>query len=348
MVGQMISNRSILTTLLTVVVFCCGITPAFAAKPVEPWCGEPGDPTHPLSFEAMARGALLPPEIRTHPTKAVQAISKVFEQQQNELELSNKAVADDPYLRAFREILEKQIAGENLKRYFQFTEGDSGDELILPPEKEPLEFDCENETPAKLVGINQQKTNIGYAAYLVFVVLSEQLKAFDQIYSTRVEERAGEYERYLKDGLAMWPWELAVNGWGQDYNDLFTAAPRWQWVVARPSAGFEIFWPNRSEARLEASIGVEPLGFVRYTDSSYKNWWGLSTLVVLGTDDNGAGLGGLIRYNNYSLGIVKREDIDDPYLFLSFDLYGMLEDTKTRISKADEEIKQLKQSWMPK
>jgi hypothetical protein len=346
MVGQMISNRSILKTLLTVVVFCCGITPAFAAEPVAAWCEEPGDPNHPLSFEAMTLGALLPLEIRTHPTKAVQAISDVFEQQQNELELSNKAVADDPYLRAFREILEKQIAGENRQEYFRFTPGDSSDDLILPSEDEALEFDCENETPAKLMGIdsNPQKANIGYAAYLVTVVLSEQLESFDKIYSTRVEERAGEYERYLKDGLAMWPWELAVNGWGQDYNDLFTAAPRWQWVVARPSAGFEIVWPNRKEARLEASIGVEPLGFVRYTDSSYKNWWGLSTLVVLGTDDNGAGLGGLIRYNNYSLGIVKREDIDDPYLCLSFDLYGKLEDTKTRISKADEELKQLKQS----
>ena len=263
MVGQMISNRSILKALLTVVVFCCGITPAFAAEPVAAWCEEPGDPNHPLSFEAMTLGALLPLEIRTHPTKAVQAISDVFEQQQKELMRSDKATAGDPVkLQAFRNILKKQIGSGKLRNHFEFTEADSGDILEWPKEGESLEFDCETEKPSGLVKNNPQKANIGYAARLVFVILGEQLQSADEIYSRHVDQRAGEYESYLKDGLAMWPWELAVNGWGQDYSDLFKAAPRWQWVVARPSAGFEIVWPNRKEARLEASIGVEPLGFV--------------------------------------------------------------------------------------
>ena len=68
---------------------------------------------------------------------------------------------------------------------------------------------------------------------------------------------------------------------------------------------------------------------------------------MLGSDDNGAGLGGLIRYNNYSLGIVKREDIDDTYLYLSFDLYDKIEDTKSRISQAEDKLEQLKESWNP-
>lgn len=346
----MVDKMAIVKTLLTVAFLFFGIIPAFSA--VTPWCGEEGDPNHPLSFEAMARGALLPPEIRTHPVKAVQAISDVFKQQQKKLMLSDKAVAEDrdklEQLQAFSNILEKQIADGNLKDHFQFSQRDAGDVLVWPTEQKKLVFDCDNEKPASLVVSDPQKANIGYAAYLVFVVLSEQLQKFDEIYDKRVEERANEYERYLKDGLAMWPWELAVNGWGQDYNDLFTEAPRWQWVVARPSAGFELVWANRKEAALEASVGVEPLGFVRYSGSGYKNWWGLSTLVVLGTDDNGAALGGLIRYNNYSLGIVKREDIDDTYLFFSFDLFGKLEDTQTRISEAEEELDHLKKSWMPK
>ncbi len=340
------NNRIMLKTLLTAVIFCCGIAPAFSA--VSPWCGEQGDPDYPLSFEAMARGALLPPEIRAHPGKALQAISNVFEQQQNELLLSDRATAEASVLQAFRRILKKQIAGEPLKNHFHFSQRDSGDVLVWPTEQKELVFDCDNEAPASLVDSDPQKASIGYAAYLVFVVLSKQLQAFDKYYSKQVSVRADEYEGYLKDGLPMWPWELAVNGWGQDYKDLFTEAPRWQWVVARPSAGLELVWPNRKEANLEASLGIEPLGFVRYTDKNFRNWWGLSTLVVLGTDDNGAGLGGLIRYNNYSLGIVKREDIDDIYLFLSFDLYGKLGDTQSRISEAEEELEQLKESWMPK
>ena len=335
------------TALLSILIFFLSITPAFSA--VAPWCDETGDPHHPLSFETMAQGPLLPPEIRRNPIKAVQAISNVFEREQNELMLSGKEAANDPNLLAFRHVLQKQIAGENLKNHFQFSiDPVSGNaKLIWPREGRQLIFDCVTETPTKLVVNNPQKANIGYAASLVFIVLSEQLQQFDKYYSDRVSERANEYQRYLTNGLPMWPWELAINGWGRDYHDLFNAAPRWQWVVFRPSAGFELTWPNRKEAKLEASVGVEPIGFVRYTDDSYKNWWGVSTLVTLGTDDNGAGLGGLIRYNNYSLGVVKREDVDDTYLFFSFDFYDKVRDTEARVSEATQKLKELKQSWMP-
>ncbi|MBI1424241.1 MAG: hypothetical protein GC149_12290 [Gammaproteobacteria bacterium] len=333
--------------VFSVIVFVFGIASAAAA--VSPWCDEAGDPNYPLSFEAMARGALLAPDVRRDPVKAVQAISNVFEREENTLVVSGKAAANDPDVQAFRKVLQAQIGGENLKNYFQFsTDPVSGNaRLIWPKESRQVVFNCASETPGKLIVSNPQKANIAYAASVVFTVLSEQLQSFDKYYSAQVRTRAEEYMHYMTDGLPMWPWELAINGWGQDYQDLFAAAPRWQWVVVRPSVGLELNWPNRKQAKLEASVGVEPIGFVRYTDTSYKHWWGVSTLVTLGTDNNGAGLGGLIRYNNYALGVVRRQDVDDTYVFFSFDLYDKVRDTQARVTEAKQKLEDLKQSWLP-
>lgn len=338
---------SAVRVLLTVIVFIASIAPGYAA--VAPWCDEPGDPHYPLAFEAMAQGPLLSPEVRRNPVKAVQAVSNVFEREETALILSGKAAANDPDVQAFRKVLQAQIGGENRKSYFQFsTDPATGDaRLIWPSEGRKVVFDCASETPTKLISSNPQKANIGYAASLVFTVLSEQLQQFDTYYSAQVSKRADEYMRYMSNGLPMWPWELAINGWGQDYHDLFAGAPRWQWVVLRPSVGLELSWASRKQAKLEASIGVEPIGFVRYTDTSYNNWWGISTLVTLGTDKNGAGLGGLIRYNNYALGVVRREDIDDTYLFFSIDLYDKVRETRSRVSEAKQELEKLKQAWQP-
>ena len=344
---RILTKFSGLTTFLHILVFYFSISPAFSA--VSPWCDEEGNSQYPLSFEVMAQGPLLPPEVRRNPTKAIQVISDIFVREQNELIISGTLSETDPDVQAFRRLLQAQIAGENLKTHFQFSiDPVSGNaKLIWPKENRQLLFDCVEETPKKLISSNPQKANIGYAASLVYTILSKQLQVFDKYYSNKVAQRADEYYRYMSEGLPMWPWELAINGLGEDYNDLFAEAPRWQWVVARPSAGLELIWPNRKQATLEASIGVEPIGFVRYTDKSYKNWWGISTLVTLGTDDNGVGLGGLVRYNNYSLGIIKREDIDDAYLFFSFDLYGKVRDTETRLLEAKHNIEKLKHSWMP-
>lgn len=340
-------NTAIVRAVVSVIVLMVSIVQAYAA--VSPWCSEQGDPNYPLAFEAMAQGALLSPEVRHNPVKAVQAIRNVYEQQETALILSGRAAANDPDAQAFRRILQAQISGENRKSDFQFsTDPASGNaRLIWPGEGRQVVFDCASETPTKLMATNPQKANIGYAANLVFTVLGEQLQAFDTYYSAQVSKRADEYMRYMTNGLPMWPWELAINGWGQDYHDLFAAAPRWQWVVVRPSAGLELSWASRRQAKLEASLAVEPIGFVRYTDTSYKNWWGLSTLVTLGTDNNGAGLGGLIRYNNYALGFVRRENIDDTYVFFSFDLYDKVRDTQTRAAEAKHELENLKQAWRP-
>ena len=104
----------------------------------------------------------------------------------------------------------------------------------------------------------------------------------------------------LKNGLAMWPWELWLNGLRlskKDSDPLF----RTQWVFMRPTAGIEIDTYSQASADLQASVALEPLGFVRYRGEGYSHWWGASVVITASTS-RGAGYGGLFRWDNYVIG----------------------------------------------
>lgn len=321
--------------------------PAWSA--VRPWCKAEGDPTHPLSLEAMSLGPLFDPQVRRDPDRMVRAVYAAYQRQQQAV-MAARGEAPLPETVAFGRLLDKVLAGDRtLLNRFRFKLANRGRINQLVGAEYPagkLEFICADEAPRQLAQTRPQKANIGYTAFLLYVMFNQQLEALVTPYAKQVWKRADAWEAYLTNGLPMWPWELAINSWGEDYADLLKGAPRWQWVVMRPSAGLEIFWPSRKQAQLEASVAVEPIGFVRYTDlESYKEWWGVSALVTLGSADNGVGLGGLIRYNNYALGIVKREDIDDAYVFLSFDLYEQVRETRVRVDEAKAKLDELRQAW---
>lgn len=143
----------------------------------------------------------------------------------------------------------------------------------------------------------------------------------------RVVEQYRDHEALLRNGLPMWPWELWLNGkrlGRSDWEPLF----RTQWVVLRPTAGVEIDARSRAEGDLEASIGIEPLGFVRYRTEDYASWWGASLLVTASTRE-GIGLGGLLRWNDYVLGVTHHESdspakSDGVFIFLGVDLYDLV------------------------
>lgn len=135
------------------------------------------------------------------------------------------------------------------------------------------------------------------------------------------------HEALLANGLPMWPWELWVNGLRlgeSDWEPLF----RTQWVLLRPTVGVAMGTRSRAEADLDASVGIEPLGFVRYRDADYRSWWGVSLLVTSTTRD-GIGLGALLRWNDYVLGVTRhKSDIpgqgDSNFVFVGLDLYRMV------------------------
>ena len=332
---------------LSVVVLLFFLAPAFAA--VKPWCKKEGDPNHPLSLEAMALGPLFDPAIRRDPDRMVEAVYAAWRRQQQAV-MAARGEGPIPEAVAFEAILDRLREGERslLNRFYFKIDRQKRSNKLVGSEYPggALHFRCRDETPRELAQTNPQKANIGYTAFVLQVLFKQQLEAMLTPYAKQVWKRADAYEAYLTNGLPMWPWELAINSWGEDYEDLFRGPPRWQWVVMRPSAGVEIFWPSRKEAELEASLAIEPIGFVRYTDlDNYREWWGLSALVTLGSADNGVGLGGLIRYNNYALGIVRREDIDEAYVFLSFDLYEQVRETRARVDEARAKLEQLRTQW---
>ena len=131
----------------------------------------------------------------------------------------------------------------------------------------------------------------------------------------------------------MWPWELWLNGLrlsDKDADPLF----RTQWVVLRPSAGIEIDLRSQASADLQASVMLEPLGFVRYRGDSYAHWWGAS-LVVTSSTRRGAGIGALLRWDNYVIGLTRHKEEgsepDSTFLMVGVDLYDLVNKKRTEL-----------------
>ena len=152
-----------------------------------------------------------------------------------------------------------------------------------------------------------------------------------------LEKASRDAEGLLKNGLAMWPWELWLNGLRlseKDADPLF----RTQWVVLRPSAGIEIDLRSQASADLQASVMLEPLGFVRYRGDSYAHWWGAS-LVVTSSTNRGAGVGALLRWDNYVIGLTRHKgegsEPDSTFLMVGVDLYDLVNKKRTELKDWD-------------
>ena len=152
-----------------------------------------------------------------------------------------------------------------------------------------------------------------------------------------LEKASRDAEDLLKNGLAMWPWELWLNGLRlseKDADPLF----RTQWVVLRPSAGIEIDLRSQASADLQASVMLEPLGFVRYRGDSYAHWWGAS-LVITSSTNRGAGIGALLRWDNYVIGLTRHKgegsEPDSTFLMVGVDLYDLLNKKRTELKEWD-------------
>lgn len=135
------------------------------------------------------------------------------------------------------------------------------------------------------------------------------------------------HEALLYNGLPMWPWELWLNGKRlvkDDWEPLFTT----QWVFLRPVAGIEINTRDRASANLDIGAGIEPLGFVHYQNAEYTSWWGASLLLTSSTNA-GIGVGGLLRWNNYVLGVTRHQSNtagipDSNFVFIGVELFDLL------------------------
>ena len=322
--------------LATAFFFIAVSASAGAAEDQIIWCKWKADPAHPLSW-ASVRTELQPLLVNRKYQSAYQLILEKYRNAQEAVrERTPNAVSFEAELRAF-------IAGSSGRTRFQFTErGDVGDNVLLLPKQQQIEFPClipktgKDDNPKDFARKSPELANIGYAAQLVFVASGDEVQNLLGPAADVIDNRATGYRGLLLDGLPMWPWELYLNGRLFGMHSLESPVPKYQVVFFRPSVGMEITWPSQEEAKAEASIGVEPIGFVRYTGSDYKNWWGASALVTLGTADHGAGLGVLGRYNNYAVGVTKRKNTDGVFMFFSYDFYDLVNNKEKRDKAADE------------
>jgi len=310
---------------------------AGAAKKQIIWCKWNADPAHPLSWAAV-RNELQPLLANRNYRGAYQLILAKYRHAQAAIQVNSEIAS------SFEAELQDFVEGTTGRTSFQFIDsGPPKNESRLSFKTRTIDFFCGQDTKLGLDGVYAtfagklpEHTNIGYAASLIFLASGEQLEDMLGPAGDVIDSRATGYRGLLLDGLPMWPWELYLNGKLFGMRSLESPVPKYQLVFFRPSAGMEARWPSQEEARAEASIGVEPIGLVRYVGSDYKNWWGVSALVTLGTADHGAGLGVLGRYNNYAVGVTKRKDTEGAFIFFSYDFYDLVNKREKRNRAADE------------
>jgi len=213
---------------------------------------------------------------------------------------------------------------------------DPSREKILQSHPDEIVIDCNDPVPQYLV-------DVAAVSLLAARVRGVQAKPQLAEIAAAVAGASLQAEALLKDGLPMWPWELWLNGLRlseRDSDPLF----RTQWVFLRPTAGIEVDTRNRAAADLNASVAIEPVGFVRYRGAGYAEWWGAS-MVVTSSTSRGLGVGGLLRWNNYVLGVThhrgeRRGEDGSAFVFVGVELHEL-------ISKKRAEIKDWKgfQAW---
>ncbi len=231
------------------------------------------------------------------------------------------ALADATYpgarLSSFENKLEEDAQGHSIARVQ--VRSDAGDVYVT------FDVPCTT-TPEELATREADKANIVYANALIDAYV--ELDQWKDLL-TETARLAELHLSLIRDGLPMWPWELWLNGYRAD--DHINKEPHsLQWVALRPSAGVELSYPSRDDAEAQVRLGIEPIGFVRYIgkgNDRFKTWIGASALITLGSDD-GAGFGGLLRYNNYWLGATTHSGKSDFYLFVGLDLYVAAEKLK--------------------
>jgi len=181
--------------------------------------------------------------------------------------------------------------------------------------------------------VPQSLVDIAAAALIAERIRVAARLDLEKIRADAVTDTSQKAEALLKNGLAMWPWELWANGLRlseRDSDRLF----RTQLILMRPTAGIEIDTHNRASADLHASVMLEPFGFVRYRGNSYSSWWGAS-FVVTSSTGRGAGVGGLFRWDNYTIGLTRHKGDgtrpDSTFLMIGVDLYDALNKKRAQL-----------------
>lgn len=139
--------------------------------------------------------------------------------------------------------------------------------------------------------------------------------------SIRAADRA--WQNYLFHGYSQYPWEALLNGWVVSY-DVFDP-PDEQWILLHPTIGVEASTVSLDEITADEVFNVELLGYLHYYGSDNERYLGASVAATL-RSDIGPGIGLVTHWTKgFSLGVTWHGEHDDPFVYLSFDLFRFLQ-----------------------
>lgn len=317
-----------------VAILCSG---PVLGDPVRMWCGEHAyDPAHPLSWENLE------PSYRNEGggREGYRHIVSVFDATWGGSHPDAPDVVT--FHRAFAKYLEDlddpAIRDEPERWKSTFTPDDDGDFLqyALPVSNEPDTFPARVVIACETFGNDPDSYQVAlaYAFFALNTAGRMDLAPAQEGAAAVAGTRYAAYRDMLYNGMAMWPWELWANGF-LVRDDFEAPPPKTQLVLMRPNVGLALKFDGLDDSQVDFAFALEPVGFVRYTDREYRNWWGASPLLTI-TNDNGIGLGGLGRYKTFTAGATWHEKNGDVLLYLSVDLYQYLLGEKGKVRMAND------------
>lgn len=330
--------RYLITALLGLVLLGTAV-PSIAEGP--DWCGEGNySAAHPLAWERFSSDV----EVLVSDGNIQQAYELVLNTLDAELGILRSSEKTREIQTALRQYLAYVASPEGFETPAIFDSGTPNpnleDYLVLQYELEPPQDGTDNpisidftiHCPDLTPGKNPPMRTVAHALWSMHKVATEQdFEIALQISALRSSQLYRDYENYTLRGLPMWPWEMWVNGFlvPDEFNG---PAPMRQWIFLRPNLSPALVTGSEEEAGLEFGLTLE-LGHIWYRKKDYSSWWGLSAMAAL-TDDEGVGYGGMLRWDNYTLGVARHSKNDEDLIYVSVDLYQLVVGEETRVNSA--------------
>ena len=313
---------------------------SYAQEFTPPWCGGDGDLEHPLSWTNLEPD--ISDQILNAPSwKAYKYILDRFESEMKLIKPSDQEAISE--VKRFRDHLVAFISQKKAPpdvsaikvEDFQAQRIVTEDEwvfgvLSVGTESESIALPCDFPP-------DEYQELIGYAANAV--VRTHNLEMGDPWgLATNVDDS---YNQMLANGLAMWPWELWMNQRFIHPFEVVDKARKGWWVFMRPSLGLELQPRKIDDINIDFALAFEPIGKIWYRSDDYKEWWGLSSVITI-NDSDGIGIGGLCRWNAFSLGFTKHSGESGIFWYLGVDVYKWLRNPGKRQNDSEKFLNNLR------
>ncbi|MDK8462035.1 hypothetical protein [Marinobacter sp. SS13-12] len=210
--------------------------------------------------------------------------------------------------------------------------GDFGRDQFVFDGNRKVQLPADADACEESAAMRQARAEFAQFVRLVSRAGNELLVTPRQGFSTNLAALETLYDRYLFEGMPMYPWEAAVNSWFLTDKHIANGPPRSQLVLMHPSVGLLANVESHTDGDLGGTLLVEAIGFVRYS-SNYRSRWGASIVGAFPTDrEPGIGIG--LNYRQFKLGVTWHDDPDGAYdgaaVFLGVDLYQFVGKQKRR------------------